>query len=61
MLLKTNQSRPLPIEEIVSELSEQPAEVLTDADYENEDEESDEQTVHAWRNEVDEAIKILNI
>ena len=61
MLLKTNQSRPLPIEEIVSELSEQPAGVLTDADYENEDEESDEQTAHAWRNEVDEAIKILNI
>ena len=29
-LLGTNQSRPLPVEQIVSEFSEQPAEVITD-------------------------------
>ena len=38
-LLGTNQSRPLSVEQIVSE---QPAEVFTDGDDENEDEESDE-------------------
>ena len=57
-LLGTNQSRPLPVEQIVSEFSEQPAEVITDGDDENEDEESDEQTAHLGRNEVDETIKL---
>ena len=60
LLLKTNQSRPLSVQKIVSEFPEQPAEVLTDGDDENEDEESDEQTAHPWRNEVDEAIKTFN-
>ena len=40
--------------------SEHPAEVITDGDDENEDEESDEQTAHPWRNDVDETIKTLN-
>ena len=57
-LLGTNQSRPLPVEQIVSEFSEQPAEVITDGDDENEDEEPDEQTAHLGRNEVDETIKL---
>ena len=35
----TNQSRPLPVELIISEFSEQTAEVITDGDDENEDEE----------------------
>ena len=34
--------------------------VITDGDDENEDEESDEQFAHPWRNEVDETIKTLN-
>ena len=45
-LLGTNQSQPLPVEQIVSEFSEQPAEVITDGDDENEDEESNEQITH---------------
>ena len=46
LLLKTSQPRPSSVEEIVSEFSEQPAEVFTNGD--------------ARRNEVDEAIKTLN-
>ena len=56
----TNKSRPLSVEEIVSEFSEQPAEVITDGDDENEHEESDEQIAHPSRNEVGEAIETLN-
>ena len=59
-LLGKNQSWPLSVEQIVSEFSEQPTEVITDGDNENEDEESDEQTAHPWRNEADETIKTLN-
>ena len=42
-LLIANQSRPLPVEYIVSEFSEQPPEVITDVDDENEDKASGEQ------------------
>ena len=49
-LLATNQSCSLSVEQIVSEFYEQPAEVLTDGDDENEDKESDEQNEHHWRN-----------
>ena len=42
-LLGTDQSRPLSVEQIVSEFSEQPAQVITERDDKNEDEESDEQ------------------
>ena len=59
-LLGTNQSRPLPVEQIVSEFSEQPAEINTDGDDENDDEESDEHIAHPLSNEVDEIIKTLN-
>ena len=45
-LLGNNQSRPLPVEQIVSEFCEQPAEVITDGNDENEDEESEEQIGH---------------
>ena len=45
-LLGTNQSQPLSVEQIVSEFSEQPAEVIADGDDENEDEESNEQITH---------------
>ena len=45
---------------IVFEFSEQPAEVITDGNDENEDRESNEQIAHPWRNEVDEATKTLN-
>ena len=38
-LLGTNQSRAFSVEQIVSEFSEQPTEVITDGDDENEDEE----------------------
>ena len=48
-LLGTNQFRPLSVEQIVSEFSKQPAEVITDGDDENEDEESDKQFAHPWR------------
>ena len=48
------------VEEIFSECSEQPAEVITDVDDENEDEESEEQITHPSRNDVDEAIETLN-
>ena len=37
VLLGTKQSRPFSVEEIVSEFSEQPAEVITDGDDKNED------------------------
>ena len=37
---------PLSVEEIVSEFSEQHAEIITDGDDENEDEESDEQIAY---------------
>ena len=60
VLLETKQSRPLFVESIISEFSKQPAEVITDGDNENEDEESDEQISHPLRNEVDETIKTLN-
>ena len=59
-LVVTNQSRPLSDEQIVSEFSEQPAEVITDGDDENEDKESDEQIAHPARTEVDEAIRTFN-
>ena len=59
VLLGTKQSRPLSVEQIISEFSEQPAEVITDGDNENEAEESDEQIAHPLRTEVDEAIKTL--
>ena len=46
-LLGTNQSRPLSFEQIVSEFFKQPAEVITDGEDENEDEESeDEEFAH---------------
>ena len=48
------------VEQIVSEFSEQPAEVITDGDDENEDEESNEQITHPWRNDADETNKTLN-
>ena len=44
----------------MSEFSEQPAEIITDEDDENEEEEYDEQITHPWRNEPDETIKTLN-
>ena len=56
----TKQSRPLSVELIVSEFSDQPAEVITDRDNENEDEEFHEQIPHPLRNEVDKRIKTLN-
>ena len=46
-LLGNNRSRPFSIEQIVSEFSEQPTEVITDGDDKNEDEESNQQTVHS--------------
>ena len=46
VLLGTKQFRPLSVEQIISEFSEQPAEVITDGDNENEDEKSDEQIAH---------------
>ena len=45
-LFGTNQSQPFSVEQIVSEFSEQPTEVITDGDDENEDEEPDEQMAH---------------
>ena len=45
-LLGTNQSRAFSVEQIVSEFSEQPTEVITDGDDENEDEESNEEIAH---------------
>ena len=45
-LLGTNQSRPFSVEQIVSEFSEQPTEVITDGDNESKDEESNEQIAH---------------
>ena len=59
-LLATNQSCSLSVEHIVSEFYEQPAEVITDEDDENEDKEFDEQNEHPWRNEVDAAVKTWN-
>ena len=41
LLSGTNQSRPLSVEETVSEFSQQPAVLLTDGNNGNEDEESD--------------------
>ena len=41
VLSGTNQSRPVSVEETVSEFSQQPAVLLTDRNNENEDEESD--------------------
>ena len=41
VLSGTNQSRPVSVEETVSEFSQQPAVLLTDGNNENEDEESD--------------------
>ena len=58
LLLGTNQSRPLSVEEIASEFSKRPAEVITDRDDENKDEESDEQITHPSRNKVDKATKL---
>ena len=60
MLLGTNQFRQLSVEDIISEFSEQLAEVISDRDDENEDEESDGQIAHPSRIEVDEAIDTLN-
>ena len=45
-LLGTNQYRPLSVEQIISEFSEQTAEVITDWNDESEDEEFDEQIAH---------------
>ena len=45
-LLRTNQSRLFSVEQIVSKFSEQPTEVITDEDDENEDEESNEQIAY---------------
>ena len=45
-LLVANQSRSLSVEQTVSEFSEQPTEVITDGDDENEDKVSDEQVAH---------------
>ena len=49
-LLGTNQSRPFTDEQIVLEFSEQPTEVITNEDDENEDAESIEQTAHLREN-----------
>ena len=49
-LLGTNQSLLHSVESIVSGFSKQPAEIITDGDDENKDEESDEQIAHPWRN-----------
>ena len=57
VLLGTKQSRPS-VEQIISEFSGQPAEVITDGD--NKNEESDKKIVYSLRNEVDETIKTLN-
>ena len=59
-LLVTNQSRPFSVEQIVSEFSEQPSEVITDGDDQNEDKVYDKQSTHPRRNELDKAIKTLN-
>ena len=59
-LLGGNQSRPFSVEQIVSEFSEQPTEVITDGCDENKNEESNEQIAHPLRNEVDETIKTLS-
>ena len=48
------------VEEIVSEFSEQPAEVITERYDENEDEGSEEQITHPSRNEVDKGFETLN-
>ena len=45
-LLRTNQSRLFSVEWILSEFSEQPTEVITDEDDENENEESNEQIAY---------------
>ena len=45
-LLGTNQSRPFSVAWIVSEFSEQPTEVITGGDDENEDEEYNVQIAH---------------
>ena len=42
----TNQSQPFSVEQIVSEFSEQPTEVITDGHDENENEEPNEQMAH---------------
>ena len=57
VLLGTKQSRPS-VEEIISEFSGQPAEVITDGD--NKNEKSDKKIAYSLRNEVDETIKTLN-
>ena len=59
-LLGTNQSWQCSVEQIVSDFSEQPTEVITNEDDENEDEESNEQIAHLRKNEVDKTIKTLN-
>ena len=45
-LLGTNESRPLSVEQIVSVFSEQSAEVITDGNDEDENDESDEKVSH---------------
>ena len=45
-LLAGNQSRPISVEQIISEFSKQPTEVITDGDDENKNEESNEQIAH---------------
>ena len=55
ILLGTKQSWPLSVKQIISEFSEQPAELIN----EDEDDESDEQIAHPLRKEVDETIKTL--
>ena len=59
-LLGTNQSRPFSVEQIVSEFSEQPTEVITNEVGKNEDEESNEQIAYLRKNEVGETIKTLS-
>ena len=55
ILLGTKQSWPLSVKQIISEFSEQPAELIN----EDEDDESDEQIAHPLRKKVDETIKTL--
>ena len=55
LLLGTNQFWPWSVEEVGSEYSEKPAEVITDRN-----EESDLQIAHPSRNEADETIETLS-
>ena len=57
--MATNESRPMPVDEAVSECLPQPVEIVED-DNSDEDEVTDEPISPPSRNEVDEATEILN-